>query len=131
MQPQHVTHSSTAMRIICGDFFCQIKNPKIYHLLEKSSLLDSNFLLNHEYFQWKPICLKIEISSVEKSWWKGSSAPCSLLPRGNIPVGLHPELVPGNSLSQHKVQWEVQSNGGINLALQKYPIMMFSLVPVK
>lgn len=39
-----------------------------------------------------------------------------------------PELVPGNSLSQQKGLWEVQSSCGINLALQKYLIMMFSLV---
>lgn len=40
-------------------------------------------------------------------------------------------LHPGNSLSQQKVQWEVQSSHGINLALQKHPLMMFPLVPVE
>lgn len=41
-----------------------------------------------------------------------------------------PELVPGNSLSQQKVQQEVQASHGTNLALQKYPVL-FSLMPVK
>jgi len=44
---------------------------------------------------------------------------------------VHPEveadhLLHGNSLSQQKVLWEIQSSRGISLALQKHQIMKFS-----